>query len=89
MMEALRRSHPKRKDATLLATGAGILEDALRPHGFKFGGVREEKADKRSVAVGSSSAGAGASSCRCAPASALRSGRPASGACSTPTTWSS
>ena len=52
MMEALRRSHPKRKDATLLATGAGILEDALRPHGFKFSGVREEKADKRSVAVG-------------------------------------
>jgi arsenate reductase len=52
MMEALRRSHPKRKDATLLATGAGILEDAFRPHGFKFSGVREEKADKRSVAVG-------------------------------------
>jgi arsenate reductase len=52
MMEALRRSHPKRKDAALLAAGAGILEDVLKPHGFKFGGVREEKGDQRGVAVG-------------------------------------
>lgn len=52
MMEALRRSHPKRKDVVLLEGGARILEDALRPHGFKFSGAREEKADDRTVAVG-------------------------------------
>jgi arsenate reductase len=52
MMEALRRSHPKRKDAVLLESGARILQDALQPHGFKFSGVREEKADRREVAVG-------------------------------------
>lgn len=52
MMEALRRSHPKRKDAALLGSGARILEHGLKPHGFKFGGVREEKADNRTVAVG-------------------------------------
>lgn len=51
MMEALRRSHPRRKDAALLTAGARILEDAFRPHGFKFSGVREEKADHRGVAV--------------------------------------
>jgi arsenate reductase len=52
MMEALRRSHPKRKDTGLLEEAVPILEDALRPHGFKFSGVREEKADNRTVAVG-------------------------------------
>ncbi len=52
MMEALRRSHPRRKDAALLEAGAHILGDALRPYGFKFGGVREEESDDRMVAVG-------------------------------------
>ncbi len=52
LIEALRRAHPKTSDATLLEQGARILKDALRPHGFKFGGVREEKTAGRSVAVG-------------------------------------
>jgi arsenate reductase len=52
LMEALRRSLPKRSDAELLEQGARILEDALKPHGFKFGGVREEKTGNRPTAVG-------------------------------------
>ena len=52
MMEALRRTHPKRKDAFLLESGAAILESALKPHGFKFSGAREEKTQGRTVAVG-------------------------------------
>jgi arsenate reductase len=52
LMEALRRSVPKRSDAQLLEGGVAILEDALRAHGFKFGGVREEKTGHRAVAVG-------------------------------------
>jgi arsenate reductase (thioredoxin) len=52
LMEALRPAHPRRSDAKLLEHGAGLLKDVLRSHGFKFGGVREEKTAGRSVAVG-------------------------------------
>lgn len=52
LMEALRRSVPKRTDAELLEAGCRILDDALAAHGFKFGGVREEKVGARGVAVG-------------------------------------
>lgn len=52
LMEALRRSVPKRSDAVLLEAGSRILDDALRAHGFKFSGVREEKTGHRAVAVG-------------------------------------
>lgn len=52
LMEALRRSHPKRSDAELLADGAAILTDALRPHGFKFEGVHESKSGARTFASG-------------------------------------
>lgn len=52
LIEALRRSFPKRSDAELLEAGTRILSDALRAHGFKFGGVREEKTGHRAVAVG-------------------------------------
>ena len=52
LMEVLRRSHPRRSDSVLLEGGARLLADVLRPHGFKFGGVREEKSGGRTVAVG-------------------------------------
>jgi arsenate reductase (thioredoxin) len=52
MMEALRRSHPKRKDPFLLESGVEILESVFKPHGFRFSGVREEKTQGRTVAVG-------------------------------------
>jgi arsenate reductase (thioredoxin) len=52
LMEALRRPVPKRSDAKLLEEGAAILEDILRAHAFRFGGVREEKTGSRAVAVG-------------------------------------
>ncbi|HWZ84551.1 MAG TPA: arsenate reductase ArsC [Thermoanaerobaculia bacterium] len=52
LMEALRRSVPKRTDAELLGEGAGILDGVLREHGFKFDGVSEEKTGHRAVAVG-------------------------------------
>lgn len=53
LMEALRRSHPKRSDAEWLKDGAALLEDLFERHGFKFGGVREHTAGNRSIAVGS------------------------------------
>ena len=52
LMEALRRSIPRRTDAELLERGAGILEGSLKPHGLKFGGVGEARAGHRSVARG-------------------------------------
>jgi len=52
LMEVLRRPLPRRSDAELLELGARILEDALKPHGFKFGGVHPEKSGHREVAVG-------------------------------------
>jgi len=52
LMEALQRTHPRRSDATLLQQGAAIVGGVLRAHGFKFGGIREEKTAGRSVAVG-------------------------------------
>ena len=51
LMEALRRSHPKRSDVDLLSEGAGILEDVMAAHGFKGSEVREEKVDGRSTAA--------------------------------------
>ena len=51
LMEALRRSVPRRSDAELLEEGARILEPTLAPHGFRFGGV-EEKAGRRGAATG-------------------------------------
>jgi arsenate reductase len=52
LMEALRRSHPRRSDAELIAEGARILEDVMRAHGLKFDRVRETKAGGRSLAIG-------------------------------------
>jgi arsenate reductase (thioredoxin) len=52
LMEVLRRSHPRRSDRELLESGARLISGVLRPHGFKFGGVREEASGARSIAVG-------------------------------------
>ena len=43
LMEALRRSHPRRTDAELLEEGAGILKDVLGAHGFKLAPSRDTK----------------------------------------------
>lgn len=51
LMEALRRSHPKRSDAELLAEGAGLLQDVMDAHGFKRADVREAKIDGRTSAI--------------------------------------
>jgi arsenate reductase len=50
LMEALRRSHPKRKDAELVEAGSLLLEDVLRAHGFKREAIREEGAGGREAA---------------------------------------
>jgi arsenate reductase len=52
LMEVLRRTHPRRSDGELLEGGALLIADVLRPHGFKFGGVRLEKSGSRGIAVG-------------------------------------
>jgi len=52
LMEVLRRTHPHRADADLLERGAKLVADALRPHGFKFGGARVEKSGSRGIATG-------------------------------------
>lgn len=52
LMEALRRSVPKRSDRELLERGVAVLEDLLKAHGFKFGGVHVEKAGHRAAATG-------------------------------------
>ena len=52
LMEALRRSVPRRTDAELLAEGARILEATMADHGFRFGGVSEEKVGHRVAARG-------------------------------------
>ncbi|HYX19313.1 MAG TPA: arsenate reductase ArsC [Thermoanaerobaculia bacterium] len=52
LMEALRRSVPRRTDAELLAEGARILERTMADHGFRFGGVSEEKVGHRVAARG-------------------------------------
>ncbi len=52
LVEALRRSVPGRTDAELLEEGARILEPTLGAQGFRFGGVREEKVDRRTAATG-------------------------------------
>ncbi len=52
LMEALRRSVPRRTDAELLAEGARILEPTLSEYGFRFGGIAEEKAGHRAAARG-------------------------------------
>lgn len=52
LMEALRRSLPRRTDAELLAEGTRILEPTMAHHGFRFGGVSEEKVGRRVAARG-------------------------------------
>jgi arsenate reductase len=52
LMEALRRSLPRRSDAELLEEGAKILAPTLAEYGFRFGGVREERAGHRKAAAG-------------------------------------
>lgn len=51
LMEALRRSHPKRTDAELLAEGSGVLADVMGAHGFKRQEVRVHKVDGRPAAT--------------------------------------
>ena len=80
LMEALRRSHPKRSDAVLLEAGAATPRQ--RPPTARL--QVERRARSRSRAIGrspsdSSRGGDACSSCRCAPASAWRSGSPATG----------
>ncbi len=50
LMEALRRSHPKRSDVELVAEGSRVLEDVMQAHSFKRETVREEKTGGRAVA---------------------------------------
>ena len=52
LVEALRRSLPRRTDTDLLEAGAKILEPTLSQHGFRFGGVAQTKAGHRHTAVG-------------------------------------
>jgi arsenate reductase len=52
MVEALRRPQAQPSDASLLEAGAPILSDVFKPHGFKFGGVREETLGHRKIAAG-------------------------------------
>lgn len=52
LIEALRRSVPRRTDAELLEEGARILEPTLGAHGFRFGGVGEERTGQRTAAGG-------------------------------------
>jgi len=52
LMEALRRSLPRRTDAELLERGAAILDDPLRSHGFKFAAARSDEAGRRPTAAG-------------------------------------
>ena len=47
LMEALRRSHPKRTDSELLAEGAGILADVMGAHGFKRQEIQVQKIEGR------------------------------------------
>ncbi len=51
LMEALRRSHPKRTDTDLLSEGAGLLEDVMAAHGFKRQEIRQEQAEGRASAT--------------------------------------
>ena len=51
LMEALRRSHPKRTDAELLEEGAGVLADVMSAHGFKRGEIRAQKIEGRPTAT--------------------------------------
>jgi arsenate reductase len=51
LMEALRRSHPKRSDAELVADGTAILGDVVGAHGFKTGEIRVGAVDGRSTAA--------------------------------------
>jgi arsenate reductase len=50
LIEALRRSHPKRKDAELVDSGSLLLDDVMRAHGFKRETVRAEEAGGRETA---------------------------------------
>jgi arsenate reductase (thioredoxin) len=52
LVEALRRPQAHPSDVDLLESGARILADSLKPYSFKFGGVREETAGQRRIAIG-------------------------------------
>jgi hypothetical protein len=52
LMEVLRRSHPRRSDAEILDEGSKLVDDVLRPHGFRFEGVREARYGARTFATG-------------------------------------
>ena len=51
LMEALRRSHPKRTDVDLLNEGAGVLADLMTVHGLKLQEIREDKIEGRVTAT--------------------------------------
>lgn len=51
LMEALRRTHPRRSDAQLVEEGAQLLEDVMSAHGFRLGPVREENVAGRTQAA--------------------------------------
>jgi arsenate reductase len=50
LIEALRRSHPKRTDAELVAQGADLVRDVMQKHGFKADAVRDAKVEGRIAA---------------------------------------
>jgi arsenate reductase len=50
LLEALRRSHHRRKDAELVVEGSALLADVMRAHGFRPEAVREEKPGGRTGA---------------------------------------
>lgn len=50
LLEALRRSHPKRKDSELVESGSALLEDVMRAHGFRREAIREDKPGGRAAA---------------------------------------
>ena len=51
LMEALRRSQPKRTDVDLLKEGAGVLADFMAVHGLKPQEIRDEKIEGRATAT--------------------------------------
>jgi arsenate reductase len=51
LMEALRRSHPKRSDSELLTEGMVLLADVMGTHGFKRQDVRVQKIEGRPMAT--------------------------------------
>lgn len=52
LMEALRRSVPRRSDPELLEEGSRILEPTLEAYGFRFSGVLQDALEQRAAATG-------------------------------------